>query len=175
MAVIIEIQHSKVQELLQLAKKRHDAKPKNFRNSGILIKRSEDPIENYLPHVIGIIGEYAWGKHTGQPIDEVIYKVRDFEDFNGEEVKTTTYFGSGEPELKIKIGEFKDKAPKRYILARTDKTKALHALNSGAESIFVELLGQITREDFEEKKKVKKYGANNPFNYIVTLSLMEPL
>lgn len=175
MATVIKINEKDVSKLLDLAKRRHDAKPNSIRNSGILIKRSEDPLENYLPHFIGIIGEYAWGSLTNKPIDEIIYRIRDSEDFNGEEVKTITYFGAGEPELKIKIREFKEKTPKKYILARINKDNVLETLKTGKDSIEVELLGQISREDFDSKKKIKKYGANNPYNYIVGLSEMTSL
>jgi len=172
----IDIKEKDLIKLLGLAKQRHDAKPKNIRNTGILIKESQKNIEEqYLPHFIGLIGEFAWGQHSGQFVDEKIHKKGDSEDFQGEEVKTITYFGTGEPELKIKIAEFKNKFPNKYILARVKGDQALDFLKGltvAGLNVEVELLGLISREDFDEKKKVKKYGINNPFNYVVPLSKM---
>lgn len=172
----IQIKEKDLIKLLGLAKQRHDAKPKNIRNTGILIKESKKNIEEqYLPHFIGLIGEFAWGQHSGQVIDEKIHKKGDLTDFQGEEVKTITYFGTGEPELKIKILEFKSKFPNKYILARVRRDQALDFLKdlgSFGSKVEVELLGLISREEFGEKKKVKKYGLNNPFNYVVPLSEM---
>ena len=106
-------------------------------------------------------------------VDEDIYEIRDSEDFDGEEIKTITYYGHGEPELKIKVTEFDSKKPKKYILARTNKEKILKALTANAEnSIEIELLGVISRDDFDTNKIKKRYGFNNPLNYIVGRSKM---
>lgn len=174
---IIKISQKEINFILNLAKKRHDAKPSSIKNTGILISRNiSNPLENYLPHFIGLVGEYAWAKHTNQNVDEEIYEIRDSEDFNGEEIKTITYFGAGEPELKIKVNEYQSKKPKKYILARTDKQKILKVLNSNSDdSINVELLGEISRNEFETKKVKKCYGFNNPMNYVVSLSNMKQL
>ena len=84
-----------------------------------------------------------------------------------------TYYGHGEPELKIKVTEFNSKKPKKYILARTNKEKILKALTVNAENaIDIELLGVISRNDFDTNKTIKRYGAKNPLNYIVGLSKM---
>lgn len=173
----IFISKIEIDYLLDLAKKRHDVKPKNIKNTGILISRDKsNPIEDYLPHFIGLLGEYAWAKHTNQNIDEDIYLIRDSEDFNGEEIKTITYFGNGEPELKVKVKEYESKIPNKYILARTDKTKILKVLNSNySENIKIELLGEISRKDFDIKKIKKCYGYNNPMNYVVGLSNMNTI
>ena len=96
----VSISEKELKNIYSLAKKRHDAKSMSFRNTGILIK---DPKSVYSPHSIGLLGEHAWGKHTGQSVDKNIYDIRDEgEDFTNTEVKTITYFGNGEPELKIK-------------------------------------------------------------------------
>jgi hypothetical protein len=173
----ITITKKETNYILDLAKKRHDAKPNSIKNTGILINRNlSNPIENYLPHFIGIVGEYAWAKHTNRFVDEEIYEIRDSEDFDGEEIKTITYYGFGEPELKIKVTEFHCKEPKKYILARTNKDKILKSLiNNDEKDIDVELLGIISRDDFNKKKTKKQYGANNPLNYVVSLSNMNIL
>jgi hypothetical protein len=174
---IIKLNKKEIDYVLSLAKKRHDAKPNNIKNSGILIDRDiSNPLENYLPHFIGLVGEYAWAKYTKREVDENIYTIRDNEDFNGEEVKTITYYGDGEPELKVKLKEYENKKPNKYILARTDKIKILKALNSNTQkSIDIELLGEISRENFDHNKVKKRYGMNNPMNYVVSLSKMNEL
>jgi len=174
---VISITKKEINYILSLAKKRHDAKPSNIKNSGILIDRDlNNPLENYLPHFIGIVGEYAWAKHTNKNIDETIYEIRDDEDFNGEEVKTITYYGTGESELKVKVQEYNNKKPLKYILARTNKDNILKALNSDSQkTLKVELLGEICRSDFEREKIKKRYGQYNPENYVVPLSKMKEL
>ena len=108
----------------------------------------------------------AYAKFIGEKVDEEIYAVRDKgQDFNKVEVKTITYFGDGEPELKIKQKEFETKSPEVYVLVRVNKKK----LDS------VELLGKISREEFDKNKIAKRYGRFNPDNWIVPLSKMEKL
>lgn len=156
-----------------LAIARHDAKHASFRNASQICPESkkgtfQETFEidaQYMPHFVGIVGELAWSIYSGEEVDETIYKVRDSgEDFNGIEVRTITYEGKGEPELKVKVSEFESKKPEVYVLAKFNmKTKT------------VELLGKITREDFDLKKVEKKYGRYLPKNYIVPLSLMEKI
>lgn len=151
---------------LEIAIKRHEAKAISFRNSRILIKDKNTGIPNeYMPHYIGAIGEIAWSIATGENIDTNIYPVRDNgEDFNGVEIKTITYKGLGEPELKITKKEFSErKPPNIYVLTRIDVT---------SDNVEVEILGKIEKKEFDKLKVEKQYGKNKPINYIVPLSLM---
>ena len=162
----ISLNKKQIKKAIELAMKRHDSKNKSFRSKGTLInideKNFKDLEKQYLPHLIGVIGEMAWSIATGQSMDESIYSVRDLgEDFKDTEIKTITYFGDGEPELKIKVSEYEKKIPKLYVLIRFDMKKT------------VEILGTITRESFDLVKKKKKYGAGKPMNYIVPISKME--
>jgi len=160
--MVINLTKQEISFAKKLAKKRHNAKNTFIRNRGILMKEGSV----YDPHTIGLIGEMAYAKFIGEKVDEEIYAVRDKgQDFNKVEVKTITYFGDGEPELKIKQKEFETKSPETYILARVDKKKLAS----------VELLGKITRKEFEKIKTAKRYGRFNPDNWIVPLSLMEKL
>jgi len=160
--MIINLTKEEVSFAKKLAKKRHNAKNTFIRNRGILMREGSV----YDPHTIGLIGEMAYAKFTGEKIDEEIYAIRDKgQDFNKVEVKTITYFGDGEPELKIKQKEFETKNPETYILARVEKKK----LSS------VELLGSISRKNFDENKIAKRYGRFNPDNWIVPLSKMDRL
>ena len=68
---------------------------------------------------------------------------------------------------------------KYYLLKRvkqhktTNKEKILKALTANTEnSIEIELLGVISRDDFDTNKIKKRYGFNNPLNYIVGRSKM---
>jgi hypothetical protein len=160
--MIINLTKEEVFFAKKLAKKRHNAKNTFIRNRSILTKKGSV----YDPHIIGLIGEMAYAKFIGEKIDETIYAVRDKgQDFHKVEVKTITYFGEGEPELKIKQKEFETKHPETYILARVDNKK----LSS------VELLGKISREEFNKIKVAKRYGRFNPDNWIVGLNKMEKL
>ena len=167
--MIINLTKQDVTFAKNLAKKRHDAKHISIRNRGVLMENNlANGGSQYDFHTIGLIGELAYSKFSGESIDENIYsknpdpKGQDFENL---EIKTITYFGSGEPELKITQKEYATKTPKLYVLARTDKNKL--------ES--VELLGRISRENFDKLKVAKKYGRFHPSNWIVPLSLMEKL
>ena len=160
--MIIKLTKKEVAFAKKLAKKRHNAKNTFIRNRGILMKEGSV----YDPHTIGLIGEMAYAKFSGEKIDEEIYAIRDKgKDFNQVEVKTITYFGDGEPELKIKQKEFETKNPENYVLARVDKKR----LDS------VELLGIISKDEFDKQKVAKRYGRYNPDNWIVPLSKMQKL
>ena len=160
---------------LGLAMKRHDAKHSSFRNKDttrfmndskgqMSEKFSVD--KQYMAHFLGVIGELGYSLATGETIDENIYSVRDDgQDFEGVEVKTITYMGSGEPELKITVKEYEQrKPPKLYVLTRFN-----------LKNNEVEVLGRITRPQFDKVKIKKKYGARLPMNYIITLSKMEKM
>ena len=147
----IKFNQEQIKKAVDTAIARHEAKNISFRNKSIYFpeKRNEFGIPNeYAPHLIGVLGEMAWATVKGIPIDEKIYKVRDKgEDFKGVEIKTVTYFGKGEPELKVKVQEFNKKHPSVYVLMRVDPN-----------TLEVELLGKITREKFNAIKIRKKYG-----------------
>ena len=119
-----------------------------------------------MSHFLGLVGEYAWSKHTGEELDTKIYSVRDSgQDFKGIEVKTITYMGPGEAELKITQKEYEErKPPKKYVLCRFD-----------TKNVEIEILGTITRYMFDKKKTSKKYGRFYPNNYVVKLSDMRKL
>ena len=170
----IKLKKAELKYLFDLAKKRHDAKDPSFRNkSRIMPKDKNESFEDlfkidkqYMPHFLGLVGEYAWSQYSGESADEEIYDVRDGgEDFKGIEVKTITYMGYGEPELKITQKEYEErKVPNKYVLARFDmKNKE------------VEILGTITRYMFDKKKKEKKYGQRLPNNFVVPVSEMRKL
>jgi hypothetical protein len=165
----IKIPQQKQKMAMEVAILRHEAKNQSFRNSSILTKDKDTGIPNeYMPHYIGALGEIAWSILTGENIDREIYPVRDGgQDFSGIEIKTITYFGNGEPELKITKKEYSErKPPNLYVLART---------NIKSYEPEVEILGKITRNEFDRLKIEKQYGINKPVNYILPLSKMEKL
>lgn len=158
----IKLSKEQIDFCIDLGKKRHEAKHISFRRNSFSVseeKRISDVPSEYLPHIIGVIGELAWSLYTGESVDENIYKVRDSgEDFKGVEIKTVTYNGSGEPELKIPVKDWESKTPNLYVLAKFDMVDT------------IELLGCIERKRFDEIKKRKKYGRFLPLNYVVKMS-----
>ena len=160
--VVVNFSDKEVSYAYEEGKKRHYAKHESFREKGAV--KIKDAKTNYESHSIGFLGELAWAKFTDQEVDTSIYEVRDSgEDFVGTEVKTITYYGEGEPELKIPKAEFEKRSSvKNYVLVRANKNN----LNA------VELLGTISRKDFFDKKSIKQYKKNYPINYVVPLSLM---
>lgn len=171
----IQLNKDQVEKAMELAKKRHDAKDISFRNKDVavfenekkkLLAKKTKTKSEYMSHYIGILGEFGWAIANNLKVDENIYAVRDSgEDFDGVEIKTITYFGTGEPELKITQKEyFRRKKPKVYVLARIS-----------IDRDEIEILGKITRNNFDKLKIEKQYGRNLPKNYVVPLSLMEKL
>ena len=170
----IKLTKKQITYCYDLAKQRHDAKHISFRNRDqIMPEHKQGEFETnfkvdkqYMPHFLGVVGELVWSLYSGDKVDENIYSVRDGgEDFDGIEIRTLTYSGEGEPELKVKVSEYETrKPPKLYVLMHFD-------INSRVASI----LGKITRESFEQQKIKKKYGRYLPLNYIVPLSKMEKL
>ena len=148
----------------ELAQRRHEAKNISFKNSGILTDTNKTTlVEKYIydkrhkPHFLGLLGEMAYALVTGQQVDTKIYSVRDSGfDVGDVEVKTSTWRGPT-IELKIKQREFETKRPSKYVLARADET----TFN------VIELIGHITRKDFDKFKIAKQYKPTNPVNYIV--------
>ncbi len=158
---------------LETAMKRHDAKHESFREKDTFTNTAKENISKscnvdvrYMAHYIGVLGELAWALATGQSIDTNIYSVRDSgEDFDGVEIKTITYHGSGEPELKIPVTEYEKRTSiSAYVLAR---------MSSKFDE--VDLLGIISREDFHKFKQKKQYGERKPLNYVVPLSIMRKI
>jgi len=164
----IKFNSKQLEKAVETAIARHEAKNISFRNRSIYFpeKKNEFGIPNeYAPHLIGVLGEMAWATVKGLPIDENIYSVRDKGyDFKGVEIKTVTYFGAGEPELKIKVQEFNKKHPSVYVLMRVDPI-----------TLEVELIGKITREKFNKIKQRKQYGPKLPENFVVSASELDEI
>jgi len=169
----IKLTDKQLEEALSLAMQRHDAKSKSFRNRTTeeFMNEAKSKLAStakvdyqYMAHYLGVIGEMAWSLFTGEPVDTNIYAVRDDgEDFKGVEVKTITYCGPGEPELKITVKEYTQrKPPKMYVLVRFNMEK-----NE------TEVLGTITRQKFDRECKTKQYGRGKPMNYVVPASIMD--
>lgn len=154
-----QLEHAKV-----LAAKRHEAKDISFRNSKRLhgnIKKTK--VDHYVldithkAHFLGVLGEIAYAQVVNGKIDTNIYELRDNgSDVGDVEVKASTWM-SGDIELKVQKKHFETKFPKKYVLVRID------------ENNFdcVEVVGEITREEFDKNKKIKQYAPNYPINYIV--------
>ena len=98
-----------------------------------------------FPHILGVCGEIAYSNITKRPIDENIYAKGDESDFNGIDVKTSTWRGD-DIELKVKMSEFIRKHPIAYVLARIDEDYTI-----------VEFIGSISRQKFDKIKYIKKH------------------
>ena len=141
-----------------LGVKRHMAKHPSFRDKSAVPTKQLYTGES---HVLGILGEYAYHKVTGSKIDECIYERGDAgydfeEDGSTVEVKVSTFGPSG-TELKVPKREYQRYKPDEYVLAYIGKGK----FNE------VNVLGKISRENFDKKKREKQYGPRYPVNYIV--------
>lgn len=172
----IKLSDSEIDEAIQLAAKRHDAKNISFRNKNPFSYSKDTALEKSLidkthkSHFLGILGEMAYAKYTNKEIDKTIYAVRDKgADVEDVEIKTATWMGA-DVELKVKKEDFETKFPKKYVLARIDE-------NNFRE---VELIGEITRAKFDKVKVEKRYGMSKygrllPLNYIVGVKDLKPL
>lgn len=141
----------------KIGRARNGAKPEKVRydESTWIDKKSDRAI----PHILGLCGEIAYARLTNKKIDENIYSHGDDTDFNGIEVKTSTYMKE-DIELKIPETEFHIKTPLAYVLARVDKKLTK-----------VEFIGSISRQKFEKIKYDKCHTIIK--NYCVTGNMMK--
>lgn len=91
-------------------------------------------------HIYGVYGEIAYSKVTGKAIDERIFSHGDVTDFDGIEVRVSTWLGS-DIELKVKFDEYERKFPKAYVLLRLfPEVNKIH------------FIGSISRKRFNDIK-----------------------
>ncbi len=134
----------------KIGKARCEAKPLSFRfNDSNYHSNNSD---RSFPHIIGALAEIAYSKAVNKPMDEEIYDHGDKTDFNGIEIKATTWDGI-DPELIIKQKEYNKKSPLAYVLIRIDKD-----YKTGK----IEFIGSISRERFDKLKyeRTHKYSPN---------------
>ena len=170
--VKIELTKEQIKFARDLAAKRHEAKDTSFRNSKRLhgnIKKTR--VDHYVldithkAHFLGVLGEMAYAQAVNEKIDTNIYEIRDKGFDVGEmEVKASTWM-NGDIELKVQKKHFETKFPKKYILVRIDENN----FN------IIELIGEISREDFDKHKVIKQYRPNYPVNYIVGTEYLKPI
>lgn len=98
---------------------------------------------------IGTAGEVAYGKLHGLKVNLMLKSQGDggidFKD--GAQVKTVTYSGNGKKELKMSR-LYSKKIPKKLVLAHYDANN---------KSDYVTLIGEISYDNFINKKKEKWY------------------
>ena len=183
----VKLNLKELKALSSIGIKRHEAKDKSFRNvckHGVIEKYDDNLIELYdfkitkrhLPHITGVMGEYAYGKLIGEDVDRNIYDVRDDgKDFkNGAEVKCSTFYSGkwGETELKIPVREYEDRDPTKYVLTRLSDKSLLGSPNH----LIVEALGEISSQKFDMiKGEPKQYTRYGPKNYVVKESDLDPI
>lgn len=125
----------------ELGNKRNEAKDKSFRDKKIL-KKGRPSGDS---HVLGIAAEIAYAALTDQKINEEIYARGDEMDFDGVELKASTFKGKNIT-LKIPKKEYEIKNPRIYVLARIDENYTT-----------VEFIGSISRRRFDKLKYDKRY------------------
>lgn len=133
------------QEQRELAEKlgmaRNNAKDESFRD----VDRFKIKRESGYSHILGISAEIAYADLTDQKINDEIYALGDDIDFDGVEIKASTW-PHKDIELKIPFKEYNKKKPLVYILARIDKDYKT-----------VEFIGSISRKKFDKIKYAKKH------------------
>lgn len=137
----IKLSKDNLINIIELSKKRVEAKSSSVRRSNQNYKNDE-----VLPHIDGIVGEWAYSKLINYPINEEIYCHGDKEDFPGIEVKTSTFKGKNVT-LKIEKKKYQNRKPEYYVLMKYDKI-----------SNEVEFIGSISRVKFDKIKESKNYG-----------------
>lgn len=141
----------------KLGRARHEAKCKGA------AKRTRNWVggEDERTHQLSLVGELAIHLVTGLPLDERTYDWGDdgFDhvDKYGHtyETKTSTYSGGG-IELKVPAAEWARKVADVYFLVRGDR-----------EFMWADIIGRISRAEFELVMQSKQYRPDGPVNYIV--------
>ena len=128
---------------VKIGRARCAAKPKS-------VRYNDSGFHNYnsdrsYPHVLGAACEVIYSYISKIPMDERIMEHGDEVDFNGVEIKGSTWIGD-DIELKIKKSEYFRKIPSAYNLCRVDKKLE-----------WVEFIGCISRKRFDIIKKSKKH------------------
>jgi len=156
--IVVELTDEEVDDHHSLATKQCNAKEDGIRENDSGYHRNHtmsDKNDRALPHRIGMIGALAYAKYMGVGVNREVYTNHgDTIDFDGTEVKTSTWMKSN-VELKVKVKEYKKKIPRKYVLARVNPANWRR----------VELMGEISRSEFDIKKRRRNYG--NEDNWIV--------
>lgn len=132
-----------IQYIEKIGKARCEAKPGNIKYNDS--NYHSDNGERDYPHILGFAAEYAYSILTGKPVDDRILSHGDNIDFDGIEIKSSTWEGS-DIELKIKKKEYDRKKPIVYVLARVAKNYDR-----------VQFIGSISRSKFDVSKYEKKH------------------
>lgn len=131
------------QKIWSLGNARNDAKPDGIRqtDSGYHSHNSD----RAHPHRLGLAAEIAYSHIANKPLDDRVMPSGDISDFDGIEIKASTWMGS-DIELKVKKTEHGRKVPLCYVLARV------------AEDLsFVEFIGCVARRRFDKENYPKKH------------------
>jgi hypothetical protein len=128
-----------------LGKKRCDAKPIKIRFNDSNYHSHNSKRE--YSHQLGALCEIAYCSITNQEVDLSIYEHGDSVDYNGVEVKGSTW-PYEDIELKVKKSEYERKKllVEHYVLCRVDP-----------EFKWVEFIGSITQKKFDEIKYAKTH------------------
>jgi len=155
----ISLTRYQIIEARSFGQARCGAKPQDvrFSDSGY-----HDDTDRAYPHMVGMAAEIAYSRVTGRPFDRTIKESGDGYDFpGGVEVKCSMFMGK-DVELKVKVREYARKKPNKYVLCRVSKDLKT-----------VEILGEITRGQFDKIKRKKNYGHQD--NWVCGISDLTPV
>ena len=139
---LINFTDKEVAWAIDMGQQRHGAKHNSFREKSRM----------------GSISKVFGGSHILGVLGELDFKTSKNSDKNFKiDIKTITYNGEGEKELKIKVSEYAKNIPDEYVLIYIDKDNLKEAT----------ILGCISRSNFEKNKKEKQYRRDYPSNYYV--------
>lgn len=114
--MIVNLTIKEVADAIALGKARQGAKKELWANNDAGFHKGVKGRE--FPHIVGLLGEIAFGKLIGKEINRELYALGDCGwDFNGIDIKTTLYQGK-DLGLFIKEKDLQKKCD-YYILART--------------------------------------------------------
>jgi len=143
----------------QIGRARCNAKPPSVRSNDSGYHDYSD--DRTLPHIIGVSAEIAYARVTGKDLDTSIRACGDTIDFDGVEVKTSTW-ADADIQLKVKQSEYARKRPRSYLLCRGVKTIR-----------WVEFIGSISGARFDAIKRPMRHKFVD--NYVADAKDLTPV
>ena len=147
------LDQEEVKEAIDLGIAQNNGKPPDIRKTNSGFHNNDIPNafginsgNRAYPHIIGLIGEFGLGKYMNWLVNKSVTANGDGVDFPGVEAKTIATDAKDQT-LKVKEREFEKKKPRYYVLNR------ICVRNPRV----VEHVGQISRSDFDRKKRKVVY------------------
>jgi len=153
------------------AKERTNTKSSGYANFfGGFHSKDKNPMsdERWFPHMIGLLGEIAYGRTFGEPIDLSFRKGGDkgYDFANKVEVKTRKCKDKN-PWLMVRKNDFLRKPANKYVLCRLDPPA------DDAPFTIVEFLGWIDYEGF--KSGGQELEMPGRVNWVIRAECLRPI